>query len=41
LLPDRRGSEHCPAGLAWALMGVVAAIFIAGAAGGRLDDRAV
>jgi drug/metabolite transporter (DMT)-like permease len=33
------GSRHGPAGLAWALLGVVAAIVIAGAAGGRLSDR--
>ncbi|MBV9320568.1 MAG: DMT family transporter [Mycobacterium sp.] len=33
------GSRHGPAGLGWALLGVVAAIFIAGAAAGRLDDR--
>ena len=33
------GSGHGPAGLGWALLGVVAAILIAGAAAGRLDDR--
>lgn len=33
------GSQHGPAGLAWALLGVVAAIFIAGAVAGRLGDR--
>jgi drug/metabolite transporter (DMT)-like permease len=33
------GSRHGPAGLAWALLGAVAAIVIAGAAGGRLGDR--
>ena len=33
------GSGRGPAGLGWALLGVVAAIFIAGAAAGRLDDR--
>jgi drug/metabolite transporter (DMT)-like permease len=33
------GSRHGPAGLAWALLGAVAAIVIAGAAGGRLSDR--
>ncbi|MEE3752911.1 DMT family transporter [Mycobacterium intracellulare] len=32
--------RHAPAGLGWALLGVVAAIFIAGAAAGRLPDRA-
>jgi drug/metabolite transporter (DMT)-like permease len=31
--------RHAPAGLGWALIGVVAAIFIAGAAAGRLRDR--
>lgn len=31
--------RHAPAGLGWALLGVVAAIFIAGAAAGRLSDR--
>jgi hypothetical protein len=31
--------RHAPAGLGWALIGVVAAIFIAGAAAGRLPDR--
>jgi hypothetical protein len=31
--------RHAPAGLGWALIGVVAAIFIAGAAAGRLGDR--
>ncbi len=31
--------RHAPAGLGWALLGVVAAIFIAGAAAGRLPDR--
>ncbi|BBZ10559.1 hypothetical protein [Mycobacterium branderi] len=33
------GSGHGPAGLPWALLGVVAAVFVAGAAAGRLDDR--
>jgi len=33
------GSQHGPAGLGWALMGVVAAIFVVGAAAGRLGDR--
>jgi drug/metabolite transporter (DMT)-like permease len=33
------GSQHGPAGLAWGLMGVVAVIFVAGAAAGRLADR--
>ena len=33
------GSGHGPAGLGWALLGVVAALLIAGAAAGRLDDR--
>jgi drug/metabolite transporter (DMT)-like permease len=33
------GSKHGPPGLAWALWGVVAAIFVAGTAGGRLGDR--
>jgi drug/metabolite transporter (DMT)-like permease len=33
------GSQHGPAGLGWALLGVVAAIFAAGAAAGRLADR--
>jgi drug/metabolite transporter (DMT)-like permease len=32
--------RRAPAGLGWALIGVVAAIFIAGAAAGRLADRA-
>ncbi len=32
--------RHAPTGLGWALLGVVAAIFIAGAAAGRLPDRA-
>nr|WP_231964312.1 MULTISPECIES: DMT family transporter [unclassified Mycobacterium] len=31
--------RHAPAGLGWALIGVVAAIFVAGAAAGRLRDR--
>ena len=31
--------RHAPAGLGWALLGVVAAIFIAGAGAGRLPDR--
>ena len=31
--------RHAPAGLGWALLGVVAALFIAGAAAGRLPDR--
>lgn len=31
--------RHAPAGLGWALLGVVAAIFIAGAAAGRLPER--
>ncbi|MCV7309116.1 DMT family transporter [Mycobacterium paraffinicum] len=31
--------RHAPAGLGWALLGVVAAIFIAGAVTGRLPDR--
>ena len=31
--------RRAPAGLGWALLGVVAAIFIAGAAAGRLSDR--
>ncbi|MGZ4585913.1 MAG: hypothetical protein ACXVYI_16555, partial [Mycobacterium sp.] len=31
--------RHAPAGLGWALLGVVAVIFIAGAAAGRLPDR--
>lgn len=31
--------RHAPAGLGWALLGVVAAIFIGGAAAGRLPDR--
>jgi drug/metabolite transporter (DMT)-like permease len=33
------GTQHGPDGLGWALLGVVAAIFMAGAAGGRLSDR--
>lgn len=33
------GSRPGPAGLSWALLGVIAAILIAGAAAGRLDDR--
>ncbi|WP_375481508.1 hypothetical protein [uncultured Mycobacterium sp.] len=33
------GSGHGPAGLEWALLGVVAAVFVAGAAAGRLGDR--
>lgn len=32
--------RHAPAGLGWSLLGVVAAIFIAGAAAGRLPSRA-
>lgn len=32
-------SRHAPAGLGWALLGVVAAIFVGGAAAGRLPDR--
>ena len=31
--------RQAPAGLGWALIGVVAAIFVAGAAAGRLRDR--
>ena len=31
--------RHAPAGLGWALLGVVTAIFIAGAVAGRLPDR--
>jgi hypothetical protein len=31
--------RRAPAGLGWALLGVVAAIFVAGAAAGRLPDR--
>jgi drug/metabolite transporter (DMT)-like permease len=34
------GSRHGPAGLGWALLGVAAAVFVAGALGGRLGDRA-
>ena len=34
------GSQHRPAGLDWALLGVVAAVLIVGAAAGRLADRA-
>jgi drug/metabolite transporter (DMT)-like permease len=33
------GSERGPSGLGWALLVVVAAVFIAGAAAGRLGDR--
>lgn len=33
------GEGHGPAGLAWALLGVAAVVFIAGAAAGRLPDR--
>jgi drug/metabolite transporter (DMT)-like permease len=33
------GSERGPAGLSWALLVVVAVLFVAGAAAGRLDDR--
>lgn len=33
------GDGHGPAGLAWALLGVVAVVFIAGAAAGQLPDR--
>jgi drug/metabolite transporter (DMT)-like permease len=33
------GSGHGPAGLEWALLSVVAAVFVAGAAGGRLGER--
>ena len=33
------GSQRGPAGLGWALLVVVAAVFIAGAAAGRLGDR--
>lgn len=32
--------RHAPAGLGWALLGVVAAVLIAGFAAGRLPDRA-
>lgn len=32
--------RRAPAGLGWALLGVVAAMFVAGAAAGRLPDRA-
>jgi drug/metabolite transporter (DMT)-like permease len=35
-----RHFRHAPAGLGWGLIGVVAAVFIAGAAAGRLSDRA-
>ncbi len=31
--------RHAPAGLGWALIGVVAAVFVAGVAAGRLPDR--
>ncbi|MDT5146195.1 MAG: hypothetical protein QOC58_840 [Mycobacterium sp.] len=31
--------RHAPRGLGWALLGVVAAIFVAGAAAGKLPDR--
>jgi drug/metabolite transporter (DMT)-like permease len=31
--------RHAPAGLGWALIGVVVAVFVAGAAAGRLSDR--
>ncbi|HVQ99112.1 MAG TPA: DMT family transporter, partial [Mycobacterium sp.] len=34
------GSRHGPAGLGWALLGVVAGVFVAGTLGGRLGDRA-
>jgi len=34
------GSQRGPSGLGWALLVVVAAVFIAGAAAGRLGDRA-
>jgi drug/metabolite transporter (DMT)-like permease len=33
------GTRHGPAGLGWALLGVVAAVFVAGTFGGRLGDR--
>jgi drug/metabolite transporter (DMT)-like permease len=33
------GSKRGPAGLGWALLVVVAVLFVAGAAAGRLDDR--
>ncbi len=33
------GSQHGPPGLGWALLGVVAAVFVAGAAAGRLGDH--
>lgn len=33
------GSQHGPAGLGWGLLGVVAAVFVAGALAGRLSDR--
>ncbi|GFG73271.1 hypothetical protein [Mycobacterium botniense] len=33
------GSRHGPTGLGWALLGMVAAVFLAGAAAGRLGDR--
>jgi drug/metabolite transporter (DMT)-like permease len=34
------GSRHGPAGLGWALLGMAAAVFAAGALGGHLGDRA-
>lgn len=34
------GTQHGPAGLGWALLGVVAVVFAVGAAAGRLSDRA-
>ena len=34
-----QGSGRGPAGLAWALLGVVGMVFLAGAVGGRLADR--
>ena len=33
------GSAHGPAGLGWALLVIVAVVFAAGAAAGRLGDR--
>jgi drug/metabolite transporter (DMT)-like permease len=33
------GSQRGPAGLGWALLGVVAAVFVAGVVAGRLSDR--
>jgi drug/metabolite transporter (DMT)-like permease len=39
LAAGQEGSGHGPAGLAWALLAVIAVVLIAGAAAGRMADR--